>query len=232
MIAAGWLRGLLTFALVAVLGSLAWGQQPGEAAPATDAGPGLRIAPESLPKPWLREAYDQGLQVVGGAAPWTWSVEKGELPPGLTLDPAGRISGTPSKTGEYAFTLLVEDSSDPPQQARREFRLKAQPSLELVWTAEPHLDGDVIAGSVKITNGGKDPADLTFIILAVNEYGKAFALGYQRFQLATDKSQDIAFSSNVPQGTYNVHADAVAETPSRNLIRRASLESAAPLEQR
>ena len=79
---------------------------------------------------------------------------------------------------------------------------------------------------------GKDPADLTFIILAVNEYGKAFALGYQRFQLATDQSQDIPFSSNVPQGTYNVHADAVAETPSRNLIRRASLESAAPLEQR
>ncbi len=230
MIAASLRCGIVAVVLAVALSCWAQGQETGEEATAPAAGDILQVAPQDLSTPRLDEGYDQPLQALGGEEPWAWSVEKGELPPGLTLDPEGQISGTPSKAGEYVFTLLVKDSSDPPRQGRREFHLKVPAPLEIVWSAEPHRDGDTIAGSVKVTNGGKDDDDLTFIVVAVNEYGKAFALGYQRLQLASDHSQELPFSGSVPQGDYTVHADAVAEIAARNLVRRAWLESAAPQE--
>lgn len=38
--------------------------------------------------------------------PLTWSVS-GQLPPGLTLDPAGMLSGVPTSGGSYSFTATV-----------------------------------------------------------------------------------------------------------------------------
>lgn len=51
------------------------------------------------------------LGVSGGAAPYSWSVTGGSLPPGLSLNSAtGVISGTPSTGGTYDFTVQVADS--------------------------------------------------------------------------------------------------------------------------
>lgn len=47
----------------------------------------------------------------GGSAPYTWSIESGELPPGLTLDAArGELDGIAAQTGTYVFTVSVTDS--------------------------------------------------------------------------------------------------------------------------
>jgi hypothetical protein len=48
----------------------------------------------------------------GGASPFTWS-ETGALPPGMGLDSAGQLGGTPATAGTYAFTVKVADSSSP-----------------------------------------------------------------------------------------------------------------------
>ncbi len=45
------------------------------------------------------EFYDGYLQADGGVGPYTWSVASGALPPGLTLDSSGEISGYPSESG-------------------------------------------------------------------------------------------------------------------------------------
>lgn len=53
-------------------------------------------------------AYSSGATATGGAAPYTWSVAAGSLPPGLSLNAGtGGISGTPTTTGTYTFTLRV-----------------------------------------------------------------------------------------------------------------------------
>jgi hypothetical protein len=53
--------------------------------------------------------------VYGGTTPFTWSVESGSFPPGLTMTPSdGAITGTPTKAGTFTFTVKVADSSSPP----------------------------------------------------------------------------------------------------------------------
>jgi hypothetical protein len=45
------------------------------------------------------------------ATPFTWTVESGTLPPGLSLSSAGAITGTPTAAGTFNFTMKVVDST-------------------------------------------------------------------------------------------------------------------------
>jgi hypothetical protein len=59
----------------------------------------------------LNTAYNQTL-VATGSAPLTWSVASGSLPDGLSLNPAtGGLSGTPTATGTFNFTVAVANSA-------------------------------------------------------------------------------------------------------------------------
>ena len=53
----------------------------------------------SLPAGIVGTAYSQTLAAGGGAGGNTWSITSGPLPDGLTLSPAGTISGTPTTAG-------------------------------------------------------------------------------------------------------------------------------------
>ncbi|MDQ3672045.1 MAG: Ig domain-containing protein, partial [Actinomycetota bacterium] len=53
--------------------------------------------------------FDGGLFATGGFGEYLWSVD-GDLPPGLTLDDDGSISGSPEKSGSYRFTIAVTDA--------------------------------------------------------------------------------------------------------------------------
>jgi len=47
-----------------------------------------------------------------GTAPITWDIESGSLPPGLTLSNGGRLSGTPTQEGTFAFTVRAQNVAD------------------------------------------------------------------------------------------------------------------------
>ena len=69
------------------------------------------ITTTSLPNGKVGTAYSQTLQTAGTTPPQTWSISAGALPDGLILAPGtGIISGSPTATGTFTFTVKVVDS--------------------------------------------------------------------------------------------------------------------------
>jgi hypothetical protein len=192
--------------------------------------PPLTIADEALP------SLDPGVEVRvplsarGGVPPYRWSITSGELPEGISLTPDGFLVGRPAKAGRFNYTVTVEDSARPANRVNKEIQTVVSASLVLEWLRPPQVHGDRVDGAVQVSNGTTDDFDLTFIIVAINEIGRATALGYQHFTLKAGTANfQIPFGQTLPYGNYIVHADAVAEIPSRNRILRRLLETPAPL---
>jgi Putative Ig domain len=177
------------------------------------------------------ESCYQQLHASGGTAPLDWHIAKGSLPEGLDLDAGtGVVSGSAADAANYEVLIEVSDSSKPVQKTSRLYTSKTVPSLTLDWKVTPTLQVTTISGSVTVSNNGADALDLTVIIVAVNEAGKAFALGYQRFNLQRKTiDQPIAFGAQLPAGRYTVRADAIGEVAQRRKIYRAARE-AGPLQ--
>lgn len=72
--------------------------------------PPLAIRTELLPTGSQSILYNAQLEAGGGAPPYTWTLESGALPPGLTLNEAGVISGRPTSFGSTTFTVRVRDA--------------------------------------------------------------------------------------------------------------------------
>ncbi|MFN7784309.1 MAG: Ig domain-containing protein [Lysobacterales bacterium] len=65
-----------------------------------------------MPARWfLNRPFSLQLQGNGGASPYSFAVVSGALPPGITLSPAGLLSGTPNTTGDYVFVVSVTDAN-------------------------------------------------------------------------------------------------------------------------
>jgi hypothetical protein len=169
----------------------------------------------------------QQLHATGGAVPLRWRIASGSLPEGLQLDAAsGVVSGIATSAAQYEVTIAVSDASNPPRTASRVFSSKTVPALAMDWGTAPTLQATTISGTVTVSNNGQDVLDLTVIVVAVNEAGKAFALGYQRFDLAAKSTERrITFSSQLPGGRYTVRADAIGEVAARRKIYRVSREA-------
>lgn len=71
----------------------------------------LSIPIPGVPDALVNAAYSYTLSAIGGAAPYSWSISVGSLPPGLTLSSAGVLSGTPTAMGAFTFTVRVQDAS-------------------------------------------------------------------------------------------------------------------------
>lgn len=68
----------------------------------------LTILTTSLPDGHLNVTYTATLSASGAVAPYTWSINSGTLPTGLSLaSSTGIISGTPTSTGTFNFTVRV-----------------------------------------------------------------------------------------------------------------------------
>ncbi|NBS79023.1 hypothetical protein EBS57_04250 [bacterium] len=72
--------------------------------------PVLSVSNLALNSATVGTATSQTLLATGGTAPYSWSVITGTLPAGLTLSPAGVLSGTPTMAGTATFTVQAKDS--------------------------------------------------------------------------------------------------------------------------
>lgn len=203
--------------LIATIGP-AFGQAASQAALAIETNP--------LPNGAPRRAYRFEFHAHNGIPPLQWKLVAGEPPGGLKLGPDGVLTGTPVAAGLYRFTVQATDTSNPPQIAKREVQLRVVPPLLLEWKKFAKVADNRIDGSVLVSNGTENDFDLTVIVLAVAENGRATAIGYQRFTLNRGVTDfEIPFGDTLPSGAYAVHVDAIAEVADKDLIYRARLQT-------
>lgn len=87
---------------------------------------GLMVHCDNPPAGQIGVFYSHKFPVFGGTAPYTWSIVDGALPPGLTLDSAtGIVSGIPTTSGFYEFTVQVADSDEGITQVECSIRIKS-----------------------------------------------------------------------------------------------------------
>jgi hypothetical protein len=97
----------------------------------------LYIFTPELPDCPVDTTYFAEISALLGKPPYTWTVKSGQLPPGLQLQftqNSARIEGTPTQTGQYAFTLAVSDSHLPANHAEKLFTIIISGSLEMRTT--------------------------------------------------------------------------------------------------
>jgi hypothetical protein len=71
----------------------------------------LTFITETFPSGYIYTVYNYIVSVGGGTPPYTFSISKGALPPGLTLDTStGKIFGYPTSIGGFQFTIKIQDS--------------------------------------------------------------------------------------------------------------------------
>lgn len=189
--------------------------------------PALVIENDSdLPDTYPRGVYNLRLRARGGVPVLRWKVEKGALPPGITLEEDGLLRGSAERAGEFQFTVSATDSGKPQQAVQKAFVIRVRSALTLTWLTPAHVTGNRIDGNVQVSNTTPDEMDLTFVVMAVAEDGRATAIGYQHFPLQRGPiGKVLPFGGTLPHGGYVVHVDVVGEVALRNLIYRQRLQT-------
>lgn len=82
----------------------------------------------SLPRAGVGLEYGSSLVAVGGSGPYTWTIARGRLPSGFTLDAStGVISGVARSYGEDSFVVSVSSSTGASSTRRYGFVVGADP---------------------------------------------------------------------------------------------------------
>jgi len=178
----------------------------------------------SLPKGFLRQPYHFKLEAQGGILPLKWEITAGAQPPGVDLSIDGNLTGAPSEVDSFHFIVTITDSGKPARSQKKEFTIDVVAPLLVEWSKKPKVNGRRVEGAIKVSNQTDQDFDFTFIALAVDATGRATAVGYQHFTLKKNTDEfEIPFGENLPFGTYELDADAIAEVAATNTIHRVHL---------
>ncbi|MBI3209328.1 MAG: putative Ig domain-containing protein [Candidatus Solibacter usitatus] len=115
----------------------------------------LRIVTESLIRGTAGTFYNQSIQATGGRSPYAWFVSSGNLPPGLSLDGNGAITGTPTQVGDFAFVIGVRDQDQ--VNAIKNLTITIGGQFRITTTALPNGTGGIAYNQTIATANGSSP---------------------------------------------------------------------------
>lgn len=177
-----------------------------------DACEPIQILNTDLPDPRVNAPYSEALQA-NGFPPFTWTLLAGNLPDGLSVNPAGFLEGTPNNAKQgatvYDITLGVVDSCPlGPQNTSAPFQFTLQPEsscdpLDILTTTLPNATNDLPYSAQLLASGGS--GTITWML---NASSSPLPLG-----LTLDSSGLISGTPDDKPGSYTINVDAMDMCP-------------------
>lgn len=120
----------------------------------------LNIVTESLPDGSLGLPYSITLAAENGTAPYLWSLVRGSLPEGFSLDSlTGVLSGAATANGQFVVTTVVADAAG--ITSRKSFAFEVRPEgvapLEITSGTLPSASAGVAYNASFSARGGRQP---------------------------------------------------------------------------
>ena len=120
----------------------------------------LSISTNSLPEANINQSYQVLLEASGGDEPYTWIIQSGSLPNGLSFEGQdGIISGTPTQAGSTSIILQVEDASGETRSKSFSLTISSDPVADLNLVTSSLPDGNLNASynTILEADGGVTP---------------------------------------------------------------------------
>ncbi|MBV9302153.1 MAG: putative Ig domain-containing protein [Acidobacteriaceae bacterium] len=105
---------------------------------------GIELTPKQLAKAVAGRPYSQQLNVVGGTAPYSWSLTG--HPSWLSIDSNGILSGTPTQARTTSFTVDVRDSQSSVSQ---KYDLVVEGATSAYWNLT-EADARIVASAMAV----------------------------------------------------------------------------------
>ena len=144
----------------------------------------LTITTLSVPGGTQGTSYNFNLGASGGVAPYTWTLVTpgtGSLPAGMNaISSSGQISGIPTVSGTFPFTVQVNDNAGGTQTANLSLVLAAAPALSVTTTSGSLPQGtlNTVYPSTNLNaTGGIQPYTWTVVLPGTGPLPTGLALG-------------------------------------------------------
>ena len=126
----------------------------------------------------VNQSYTATLEATGGIGTKTFSITNGLLPPGLSLDPNGTISGTPIQDGTFHFIIAVTDSQPTLIQKRFTIFVAPPPTPDIPSTSIVSADAidPSAGGGVKLINENNTEIAVTIEADAVSPEIESYSI--------------------------------------------------------
>ena len=201
----------------------------------------LSITTTSLPDVVQGIPYNAALHAIGGAPPYTWSIN-GSLPPGLSVNSAGGISGTPNSAGSYSFVAQVADADGTTATQSLAIQVNAADTtaISLVQSSSiagtavsslsqafptPNTAGNLIVAFVRMSTTSQT-------VQVADSVGNVYSDAVSQAQSADGHQTHIFYAANIAGGANTITASfsGANNHPWLAIYEYRGLDSKAPLD--
>jgi Putative Ig domain len=106
--------------------------------------PTIQLSPATLPAMTAYDPVLTNVSATGGVGPYTFAVTAGGLPAGLTLTPAGMLTGIPTQEGNFPVTIRATDATGGTGPATASI----QYTLTVAAAVLPRISPDMVPAAV------------------------------------------------------------------------------------